>query len=464
VGYPLNWCIIEAMSWAFKIRLTSLILAVGLLGVLIVVVTSNSQKQAEETREKLGQVDLESMRIADRFKDKLRYANDQMRRYSSSRDPGGWREFLKAGDELQSWINAQAPSLAPGMEQTLARDMGAALTNYIQKAQSLHDRMESAGESAASLAEYGDFMVQSRRLLDLGVELARVHSESRNGVLEQAHQTLRMLTLTVLSLVGLLFVLGVALFAMVYRDIIAPLRGKLVESQTLAARNEKLASLGMLAAGVAHEIRNPLTAIKAALYLLQKKLRPGSPERSDLEVVEHEILRLERIVNEFLHFARPAEPKLETVPADQPLAEVQTLLTAPLAKLGIRLVREAAGPLRITVDPGQIQQVLINLVQNAADSMAGGGTITLRARPDRQRSAHGEAKVVVLEVADTGKGIPPEVEARLFDPFFTTKDGGTGLGLSIAARILEKQGGSLRYQTQVNRGTTFAILLPEASA
>jgi signal transduction histidine kinase len=237
-----------------------------------------------------------------------------------------------------------------------------------------------------------------------------------------------------------------------------------VESQALVGRNEKLASLGLLAAGVAHEIRNPLTAIKAALFIQQKKFQPGSPERDDIQLVEREILRLERIVTEFLEFARPAEPELATIPADQPLAEVQALLSAQLAQDGIRLVREAGAPLRVKVDPAQIKQALINLVQNAADSMDGGGTITLRARHDRKPLANGEANVVVLEVADTGKGIPPEVEARLFDPFFTTKDSGTGLGLSIAARMVEKQGGSLQYQTQVNHGTTFGIVLPEVTA
>jgi two-component system NtrC family sensor kinase len=169
-------------------------------------------------------------------------------------------------------------------------------------------------------------------------------------------------------------------------------------------------------------------------------------------------------VNEFLQFARPADPELATIPADQPLAEVQALLTAQLAKDGIQLVREAAVPMRVKVDSAQIKQVLINLVQNAADSMDGGGTITLRARHDRKRLSNGEADVVILEVVDTGKGIPPEVEGRLFDPFFTTKDSGTGLGLSIAARIVERQGGSLQYQTRMNRGTTFGIVLPEATA
>jgi signal transduction histidine kinase len=430
---------------------------------LIVAVTLTSQQQAEESRARLGQVDFESIRIADRFKDKLRYANDQMRRYSSGRDPAGWAEFLKASEELKSWIDTQASSLAPGLEQKVIREMKAAYAVYMQKARDLHDRMEANSESSASLAEYSGFSKQTRHLFDLGVNLASIHYESRNEVLAQANRTLTKLSLSVLGLVGLLFVFGLALVAMIYRDIIAPLRVKLVESQALAERNEKLASLGLLAAGVAHEIRNPLTAMKAALFIQQKKFQPGSPEQSDVELVEREILRLERIVNEFLRFARPAEPELATIPANQPLEEVQALLTAQLAKQGIQLVRETAGPMRVTVDPGQIKQVLINLVRNAADSMNGSGTITLRARHDRKRLANGEAEVVVLEVADTGKGIPPEVEARLFDPFFTTKDNGTGLGLSIAARIVEKQGGSLQYQTQVNRGTTFGIVLPETT-
>jgi signal transduction histidine kinase len=412
----------------------------------------------------LGQADLESVRIADRFKERLRHASDQMRRYSSNRNPAAWEQFLTASQELKGWIEVQPANLGPGLEREVLKQMEAAYAVYLQKARDLHNRMETTGEASASLAEYNGFIEQTRRLNDLGLDLARVHYQFRNEVLARANQTVTQLLLSVLGLLGLLFVFGLVLAAMVYRDIIAPLRVRLVESQALVERHEKLASLGLLAAGVAHEIRNPLTAIKAALFIQQKKFQPGSPERGDIEVVEREILRLERIVNEFLQFARPADPELATVPADQPLAEVQALLAPQLAKDGIRLVREGAAPMWVKVDPAQIKQVLINLVQNAADSMDGGGTITLRARHDRQRLANGEADVVVLEVADTGKGISPEVEGRMFDPFFTTKDNGTGLGLSIAARIVEKQGGSLRYQTQVNRGTTFAIVLPELIA
>jgi two-component system sensor histidine kinase AtoS len=96
--------------------------------------------------------------------------------------------------------------------------------------------------------------------------------------------------------------------------------------------------------------------------------------------------------------------------------------------------------------------------------MNGGGAITMRAREARKRLANGETDVVILEVADTGKGIGPEVEKRLFDPFFTTKPTGTGLGLSIAARIVEKHGGTLQYQTQINHGTTFGVVLPKLAS
>ena len=213
---------------------------------------------------------------------------------------------------------------------------------------------------------------------------------------------------------------------------------------------------------MAHEIRNPLTAIKAWLFLQQKPLKRGTPEHDDAQVIANEITRLERIVREVLLFARPSEPHLAAVPADAPLHEVQTLMAPQLADAGIRLVHENSSPARVCIDSQQIKQVLINLVQNAADSIGKNGTITLRARLGSTRLAERTTETVVLEVADTGRGIAPQVEKRLFDPFFTTKDTGTGLGLSIAARIVQKHGGALQYQTHVNHGTTFGVVLPRA--
>lgn len=435
-------------------------LAVALMGALIVLITLDSQKQAEEARTRLGRVDLESFQIADRFKVTLRYANDRMRRYASANDPAAWTEFLKACDELKAWIAQQAPKITTGREMELLKQMRSACEVYVLKAQDLQERMEASHETGASLAEYNGFLDQSRRFLDLGQDLARAHFDSRSQVQAQTAHTLKRLRFLVLWLVGLLFAFGAALAAVSYRDLIAPLRVKLVESQAEAGRNEKLAALGVLAAGVAHEIRNPLTAIKAALFVQQKKLPPDSPALGQAQILEREISRLERIVNGFLQFARPAEPAPATIRAGLPLTEVQALLGPDLARAGIQLECEELAPMQIRVDPAQLQQVLINLVQNAADSIGSGGRIGLRARPDRKRIAEQDTAVAILEVADTGKGIPPEVEKRLFDPFFTTKAAGTGLGLSIAARLVQMNGGVLQYQTQVNLGTTFGIVFP----
>lgn len=271
------------------------------------------------------------------------------------------------------------------------------------------------------------------------------------------------LRMTILGALVLLYLSGIALAVFVYHDMIAPLRSKLVETQAAVEQHEKLASLGLLAAGVAHEIRNPLTAIKAALFTQQKKFAAGSPEHSDVKVVEREIVRLERIVNDFLQFARPAEPEPVVIAADLLLMETKIFFAPQLEKNRIQLNLEPSTPTYVKVDPAQMKQVLINLVQNAAESIGQDGSITLRVRQSRKPLLNGEKSTVILEVSDTGKGIPLEAQKRLFDPFFTTKESGTGLGLSIAARIVQKHGGVLQYQTHVNRGTTFGILLPQVN-
>jgi len=210
-----------------------------------------------------------------------------------------------------------------------------------------------------------------------------------------------------------------------------------VANEALIERQEKLASLGMLAAGVAHEIRNPLTAIKAWLFIQQKTLQRGTSEFDDSAIIAQEISHLERIVKDVLLFARPSEPQLITVSATEPLAQVRRLLAPQFEKTRIQLICENSSDALIRVDPSQIQQALINLVQNAAESIGQDGTVLLRARTDSKRLREGVTELVILEVSDTGKGITQEVEKRLFDPFFTTKEAGVGLGLSIAARIIQ---------------------------
>ncbi|MBE0540250.1 MAG: hypothetical protein IH623_02590 [Verrucomicrobia bacterium] len=284
-------------------------------------------------------------------------------------------------------------------------------------------------------------------------------SEVERFVSETDTTLTRLQRFLFLSLLGLVASGGVVV-VMIYRRMIAPLRSNLTESRAIIERQEKLASLGVFATGIAHEIRNPLTAIKVRVFSLKTSHQPGTSDQEDLEVIEIEIDRLERIVRDFLQFARPAEPNLQRISAAKLLRDSADLLASDLARRSVTLKLDLDAEEAVRADADKMKQVLINFIQNAADSMETGGRITLRTRLDKQTLQGRSVPVVLLEITDTGSGIPPEVQKRLFDPFFTNKESGTGLGLCIAARIVEKHGGIIDYQTQLNRGTTFSIVLP----
>jgi signal transduction histidine kinase len=296
--------------------------------------------------------------------------------------------------------------------------------------------------------------------LDLCDSFINNQRASFGDLIEYSNDTLTTFMQLLRLLLVLLLTLAAALVILVYRGMIAPLRHQLTETNAIILRQEKLAALGVLAAGVAHEIRNPLTAIKFRLYSLKKNLPGAASDNEDAAVIGNEINRLERIVRDFLQFARPSDPALAVIPAQRILVEVQELLQAQLNKSAIELKLEPSTSAWVRADRQQIKQVLINLVQNSADSIEHDGIITLRVRSGSSSGRYGGGETVILDVADNGKGIPPEVQNRLFDPFFTTKESGTGLGLPIAASIVEKHGGELRYQTELRRGTTFSVVLP----
>jgi signal transduction histidine kinase len=261
-----------------------------------------------------------------------------------------------------------------------------------------------------------------------------------------------------------LLISGATIIVLAYRRMIAPLRTTLTESRAIIERQEKLASLGVFATGIAHEIRNPLTAIKVHLFSLKQSHRPGTSENEDVQVIETEINRLDLIVKEFLQFARPAEPEFRTLPLGKLLKDVQQLLETEFSRKDIQLAVDAGSDELVQVDPNKFKQVLLNLTQNGAQAITGRGTVTLRSRVGK-RVLHGQLRpVTIIDVADTGSGMPLEVQKRLFDPFFTTKEQGTGLGLPIAARIIEKHGGAIEYRSAPNQGTTFSIILPRTRA
>jgi len=220
--------------------------------------------------------------------------------------------------------------------------------------------------------------------------------------------------------------------------------------------SERLAAVGQVAAGIAHEVRNPLSGIKMSAQVLRRRLRePGPAAKESLGVMLGEISRLELIIDDLLAFARP--PALAREPGDlnNVLAGVLDLMARQLDHAGIAVRRELADGLpAVPLDAHRVRQVALNLVLNAAEAMPNGGTLTVRTRATDTE--------VVAEFDDTGHGIAPEVADRVFEPFFTTKPGGSGLGLGVSRTLVEAHGGTLAFEALAT-GTRFRFTLPRSA-
>lgn len=451
------------MTTAFRVRLAILVGGMALVAGLMLWSLQDSWQRISRVEHKLTSSHLESFRLADEFQQRLLALNSSMLHLIAGRDPAIWSDFERASAQLNDWIDEQNPKLNTPDEHTLLQQINAIYDEYLDAANRLHTNQQPAMMSGAQVAQLGELDAQTGRLLQLGNRLGDAHRVAQESFLTGANQALGTLRVSLIASLMTMLALVIGLGWVLYRDQIAPLRTKLVQSQVILEKQEKLATLGTLAAGIAHEIRNPLTSVKARLYTLDKHLDAPPLARKDAEIISAEITRLERIVQDVLSFARPSDPELKIISAATALREVQSLLASNLDNSSVRLVSEPGPELFVAADAAQLKQVLINLVQNAVDAVEGAGVITLRVRSGRATLGGRECDTAVLEVADTGRGISPEVEKRLFDPFFTTKEAGTGLGLSIAARIVEKHGGALQYQTRTGHGTTFGIVLPQAT-
>ena len=232
----------------------------------------------------------------------------------------------------------------------------------------------------------------------------------------------------------------------------------LKRSRTYMRRADRLASLGTLTAGLAHEIRNPLVAIKTLTQLLPDRLEDEEFRNHFVQIASGEVDRISSLVNELLEFARPSEPRLEMEDINGIVDGMLLLISTETKKKRIQIVKEYAHDLPpVTVDREQIKQVFLNVLLNALDATPENGTITVKTRSFLKP---GGEHYIQIEFTDTGCGIPSEYIEDIFTPFFTNKTKGSGLGLSISNQIIQDHKGYIDVESHVNKGSTFFVNLP----
>jgi signal transduction histidine kinase len=221
---------------------------------------------------------------------------------------------------------------------------------------------------------------------------------------------------------------------------------------------DKLVTVGRLAAGVAHSIRNPLTSVKMRLFSMERSVDLSANQREDLKVISEEIRTVNNIVQSFLDFSRPPKLKMQKVSFSDLVDMAIRLLEQRLDSYGVevRVNRSRRLP-ESWADPDQLKEALVNLLVNACEAMGNGGLIEIQ---EEEAAQERSGREVVIRITDDGPGIPESIQDKLFNPFFSTKEEGTGLGLSITVRIVEEHGGTLELRSREGDGATFVITLP----
>jgi two-component system sensor histidine kinase HydH len=218
-------------------------------------------------------------------------------------------------------------------------------------------------------------------------------------------------------------------------------------------QREKLAAIGDLAAGIAHEVRNPLSSIKGYATYFGSFFEEGSENHKAAGIMAEEVDRVNRVISELLEFARPSDLNFIKTDIRKLIEHTLSIITHEASYAGVTIIKKFDyGLPELIIDPDRITQVILNILINAIQAMEHGGTLTVGVKQ--------ETHTLVINISDTGKGIPPEDQAKIFNPYFTTKKNGTGLGLAIIHKIVENHGGTIQIQSMLEIGTSVSIILP----
>jgi signal transduction histidine kinase len=417
-------------------------------------------RQRDFWERQLRQVQVDSVQFAEEYRAAFLELNTALLRFRLSHEPALGLQFSQSAAALSRQLADQARDALVPESQEILRQLMAEFARYRKDSEALFDTRPAVVTAPSQPEQLGQVEASSQRVLSLDARLGAMQREVLASFVTRVRLEMDLLWDALYAGMAIMLLCGAVLAWVAYRDLIAPLRRTVAQSRALLERQEKLGALGLIVAGLAHEIRNPLNSIKARLFTQRRVLGESSPGLEDNRFIDEEIDRLEGTLSEALQFARPAAPAFQRLRMADTLQPFCELLEPSLRKSEIHLEIDFRADPEVMVDPNQLKQAVLNLIKNASESIGRNGTIVLRTHLTTVRRRRRKQPALALEIEDTGPGMAPDVQKRLFDPFFTTKETGTGLGLSIAARIAQAHGGLIEFWSEPGRGALFRILLP----
>jgi len=353
---------------------------------------------------------------------------------------GEIRYIIFQGEDLEVWADTAPERIGRKEESGFLRHLPVGETREAMA-------RELGEEKILELAKRVVLDADSRGILRVGLSTARV-----DEILKNDQKNLLLFSLFLLVFGGA----AIALISRMENRHLARVR----EMEEKVRQSERLSSLANLAAGVAHEIRNPLNAIGMAIQRLQREFAPTVPEAQKeylrfTDVLRGEVKRVNQIIEQFLFFARPARLDLQSVQIREVLRDLLLLARETAERQNVQLIESLAGEFpRLNLDRQRIHEALWNLVNNALQAMPQGGNLEIGAR------YNSPSREVIVRVSDTGAGIAEENLGRIFDYYFTTKEKGMGLGLPLAYKIIRDHGGAIEVDSVAGKGTAFRVTLP----
>ena len=381
--------------------------------------------------------------------------------YLLTRDESHIAAVLQLKEKAGKWLQ-RAEELADGEEElATVEQVRHGYRACLDRIETLR-RSTSQQDPEAIVNELRD--LRMRHIVEPAEEYRRFNREQSKHASERNLDLADRMGLALISLGMCGAVAGLLVGFVIARSI----DRQLERNRQAAMRSRQLAAMGQLAAGVAHELRNPLTSLKIIVQTAVAGEEKVTIDRRDFDVLGEEIERLNNSIQTFLDYARPPKLEKQRCSALEIVQQTVALLSHRAVTSGVRFQVEAPdGPVEVDGDPAQLKQLFLNLLINAVDASPSGGTVMLTIKHGttdeiHQRTGRSDREdgQCVIEVADTGEGLPADQADRIFEPFVSTKEAGTGLGLSICRRIVEEHGGSINAANRLEGGAVFIVALP----